>query len=95
MLRRITAPMDPAGVVDLYREFRRMSRIWRWIKRLKWAGYPGNKKQVKDIAAGELAVFCAACPQPGINIPENWKEDKAREVKCLSFLRYRNINVIE
>ena len=95
MLRRITAPMDPAGVVDLYREFRRMSRIWRWIKRLKWAGYPGNNKQVKDIAAGELAVFCAACPQPGINIPENWKEDKAREVKRLTFLRYRNINVIE
>ena len=21
---------------------------------------------------GELAVFCVACPQPGINMPSNW-----------------------
>lgn len=80
LLRRITAPMDPAGVVDLYREFRRMSRIWRWMKRLKWAGYPCNNKPVNEVKAGELAVFCAACPQPGINIPDNWKDDKARHV---------------
>jgi CxC2 like cysteine cluster associated with KDZ transposases len=95
MLRRITAPMDPAGVVDLYREFRRMSRIWRWMKRLKWAGYPGNNRQVKDVEAGELAVFCAACPQPGINIPENWKEDKAREVIFLTFPMYIITNFIK
>ncbi|KAF8875488.1 hypothetical protein CPB84DRAFT_1689625, partial [Gymnopilus junonius] len=23
----------------------------------------------------KLALFCAACPQPGINLPNNWKED--------------------
>ena len=23
----------------------------------------------------ELALFCPACPQPGINLLENWKED--------------------
>ncbi|KAF8876523.1 hypothetical protein CPB84DRAFT_1635353, partial [Gymnopilus junonius] len=23
----------------------------------------------------KLALFCAACPQPGINLPDNWKED--------------------
>ena len=80
LLRRITSPMDPAGVVDLYREFRRMSRLWRWMKRLKWAGYPCNNTPVKEVKDGELAVFCAACPQPGINIPDNWKQDKARYV---------------
>jgi CxC2 like cysteine cluster associated with KDZ transposases len=80
LLRRITAPLDPAGVVDLYREFRRMSRLWRWMKRLKWAGYPCNNTPVNEVKAGELSVFCAACPQPGINIPDNWKEDKARHV---------------
>ena len=25
---------------------------------------------------GELAMFCAVCPQPGINLPENWEDDK-------------------
>jgi hypothetical protein len=24
---------------------------------------------------GELGLFCAACPQPGVNLPDNWKED--------------------
>jgi hypothetical protein len=39
LLRRLTRPTAPAEVGDLYREFHRMSRIWRWMKRLKWAGY--------------------------------------------------------
>ena len=85
LLQRITAPMDPAGVVDLYRELRRLSRLWRWMKRLKWAGYPGNRKPVSEVKAGELSIFCAACPQPGINLPENWKADLLRQVFVLCF----------
>ncbi|KIM35091.1 hypothetical protein M413DRAFT_32763 [Hebeloma cylindrosporum] len=38
LLRRLTMPMAPAEVVDLYNEFRRMTRLWRWMKKLKWAG---------------------------------------------------------
>lgn len=78
LLRRLTRPMAPAEVLNLYREFRRMTRIWRWMKRLKWAGYAGSSKKVKEVDAGELAIFCPACPQPGINIPDNWREDSAR-----------------
>jgi hypothetical protein len=26
-------------------------------------------------AAGELTVFCPACPQPSINLPADWKHD--------------------
>jgi hypothetical protein len=81
LLRRLTRPMAPAEVPNLYREFRRMTRIWRWMKKLKWAGYAGSSKKVKDVAPGELAIFCAACPQPGINIPDNWREDVLRHVK--------------
>ena len=72
--------MDPENVINLYREFRRMSRIWRWMKRLKWAGYGNNNMKASEVSPGELTVFCPACPQPGINIPDNWKEDKARQV---------------
>ena len=58
-----------------------MARIWRWMKKLKWAGYAGGPNKVKDVGAGELAIFCPACPQPGINIPDNWREDHARHVE--------------
>lgn len=80
LLQRLTCPMDPGTVVNLYREFRRMSRIWRWMKRLKWAGFCNNNTPAIDVSPGQLAVFCPACPQPGINIPDNWKEDLARYV---------------
>jgi len=80
LLRRITKPMAPGEVLNLYREFRRMTRIWRWMKRLKWAGYAGSSKKVSEVQPGELAIFCPACPQAGINIPDNWREDNARHV---------------
>jgi hypothetical protein len=78
LLQRVTNPMEPAKVVNLYREFRRMSRIWRWMKRLKWAGFGNTARPACDVKAGTLTVFCPACPQPGINIPEDWKKDPAR-----------------
>ncbi|KAH9474324.1 hypothetical protein JR316_0012782 [Psilocybe cubensis] len=81
LLRRITSPMNPSGVVDLYNEFRRMTRLWRWTKKLKWAGYAGhNGKKVAEVENGELANYCPACPQPGINLPSNWEEDPNRFV---------------
>lgn len=86
LLQRLTSPMHPAEVVNLYRELRRMSRIWRWMKRLKWAGYGNKNKAASEVDAGELTVFCPACPQPGINIPDNWKEDKARHVVNILYI---------
>ena len=37
---------------------------------------------------GDLAVLCPACPQPGLNLPEDWEDDKEEYVqpipnKCL------------
>jgi len=81
LLCRHTRPMAPAEVPNLYREFRRMSRLWRWMKKLKWAGYAGNSKSVNEVKAGELSIFCPACPQQNINIPDNWKDDPQRHVK--------------
>jgi CxC2 like cysteine cluster associated with KDZ transposases len=75
LLRRLTMPLAPGEVVDLYNEFRRMTRLWRWMKKLKWAGYGHNGKDPLNVGRGELANFCPACPQPGVNLPPNWKED--------------------
>ena len=84
LLRRLTRPMDPAAVIDLYNEFRRMSRLWRWMKKLKWAGVGYNGKTTTDVKSGELANHCPACPQPNVNIPENWKSDSNRYYRVLS-----------
>jgi hypothetical protein len=45
------------------------------MKERKWFGF-GNRTAQPEAAA--LALFCPACPQPGVNLPENWKEDERR-----------------
>ncbi|KAH9483515.1 hypothetical protein JR316_0002983 [Psilocybe cubensis] len=81
LLRRVTNPTAPHTVVNLYNEFRRMSRLWRWMKKLKWAGFGGhNGKSALSVGRGELANFCPACPQPGVNLSANWKDDPNRWV---------------
>ena len=80
-MRRLTNPMEPAAVINLYHEFHRMSRLWRWMKKLKWAGYGHNGKDPLNVAPGDLANFCPACPQPKINLPADWKDNVNRYVK--------------
>ncbi|KAG2066885.1 hypothetical protein BDR04DRAFT_1028962, partial [Suillus decipiens] len=38
---------------------------WRQLKTMKWHGF-GHRSD--DPKAGDLALFCPACPQPGINM---------------------------
>jgi CxC2 like cysteine cluster associated with KDZ transposases len=77
-LRRQTSPMSPDSVPNLYHELRRMSRLWRWMKKLKWAGLAHRPDFTIDPEPGELSNFCPACPQPGINIPKNWDSEPER-----------------
>jgi hypothetical protein len=79
-LRRLTSPMAPETAPNLYHELRRMSRVWRWMKKLKWAGFGHKARDIQEPAAGELANFCPACPQPEINLPEKWEDDSQRWV---------------
>ena len=39
LLRRVTNSLTPSKVVNLYQELRRLSRLWRWVKKLRWARY--------------------------------------------------------
>lgn len=43
----------------------RTARQWRQLKLHKWHGFA---HQDEDPKAGNLALFCPACPQPGINL---------------------------
>ena len=79
-LRRLTFPTAPARAPNLYQELLRMARIWRWLKKKKWAGHGHRSEEFSKTAPGELANFCPACPQPGINLPHDWKDDPKRWV---------------
>ena len=61
-----------------YRELMRVSRQWRDLLVRKRFGY-GHETD-KSPGNGDLALFCPACPQPGINIPSDWQTDPDRWV---------------
>jgi hypothetical protein len=48
------------------------------MKKLKWAGYRYKAQDPNSLKSGELANFCPACPEPGVNLPVNWKHDVNR-----------------
>jgi hypothetical protein len=58
---------------DLYKQLLKVSRRWRDIKAQMQSGL-GHKQEEDSPADGSMAVFCPACPQPGVNLPEDWKE---------------------
>lgn len=59
----------------------RVSRVWRDISARIQAGYGHHPEE--PLEPGGLAIFCPACPQPGVNLPDNWREDAKRYAKLL------------
>ncbi|KAG2139892.1 hypothetical protein BD769DRAFT_1626324 [Suillus cothurnatus] len=43
----------------------RVARQWRQLKTMKWHGFGHGSDSP---TAGDLTLFCPACPQPGINV---------------------------
>jgi hypothetical protein len=52
----------------------RMIRMYRHIKLLKRAGRGNIPNGILTTPPGGLALLCPACPQPGINLPRDWKK---------------------
>jgi hypothetical protein len=67
-LRRLTNPAFFQSVPNQYSEFWQATRQWRNLKLRKWFGF-GHR--LVSPSKGSMALFCAACPQPGINLPDN------------------------
>ncbi|KAI6017499.1 hypothetical protein EDC04DRAFT_2870101 [Pisolithus marmoratus] len=68
-LKRFTNNAFPERVP--VEELMRVSRLWRDLKHRKWFGFGHDMEQ--DLGDGGLALFCPACPQPGVNLPADWK----------------------
>ncbi|KAG1759239.1 hypothetical protein EDD22DRAFT_981115 [Suillus occidentalis] len=71
-LRRFTNNAFPHKIPDRYRELMRVSRIWRDLMNRIRFGF-GHETD-RSPGPGDLALYCPACPQPGINLPSSWKD---------------------
>ncbi|KAN0127856.1 hypothetical protein V8E53_014303 [Lactarius tabidus] len=69
-LRRLTNYKFPNTVPDQYWELLRVKRFG--------FGYEENEEP----KPGLMAVFCALCAQPRINLPEDWREYKNRNFQA-------------
>jgi hypothetical protein len=58
-------------IQNLYRQLLRASRQWRDLKNRMEQGIGLQPEQAA--ADGALAIFCPACPQPGVNLPDDWR----------------------
>ncbi|KAG1843694.1 hypothetical protein C8R48DRAFT_618502 [Suillus tomentosus] len=77
---------DNTGLLkkDRYEPFMRMVREWRHLKMLKRFGRGHDPAGVSGTKEGECAVLCPAWPQPGKNLPSDWKEvPKAKQLRWL------------
>ncbi|THU94599.1 hypothetical protein K435DRAFT_668134, partial [Dendrothele bispora CBS 962.96] len=59
---------------DCYRTFLRSVFQWRHLKMCKRAGRGHAANGLEGTSQGELALDCPACPQPGKNLPDNWRD---------------------
>lgn len=55
-----------------YKQLLRASRQWRDLKNRMQSGI-GHLPEEESVPDGSMAIFCPACPQPGINLPKDWK----------------------
>ncbi|KAJ7794332.1 hypothetical protein B0H14DRAFT_2392601, partial [Mycena olivaceomarginata] len=69
---------DNTGLVpsrERYQEFLRMTCQWMHLQLVKHAGrgHDPCEDRINTTQAGECALLCPACPQPGKNLPPGWE----------------------
>ncbi|KAI9451585.1 hypothetical protein BJY52DRAFT_1190868 [Lactarius psammicola] len=68
----LDTPMDSSHSHNQYKQLLRASHQWRDLKNRMQTGlgYQAEQETPQD---GSMAIFCPTCPQPGINLPDDWK----------------------
>ena len=51
----------------------RMVRMFRHLKLMKRSGRGNLPGGLISTQPGDLAPGCAACPRPGVNLPDDWQ----------------------
>ena len=68
----LTSPAFPNSVPNQYHELLRVSWQWRNLELRKSFGFGHHDNPPQT---GEIGHGCASCPQPGINLLDNWKSN--------------------
>ncbi|KAG1721824.1 uncharacterized protein EDB91DRAFT_1240275 [Suillus paluster] len=84
-LRQVTSSTFPHLVLLM-----RVSRQWQHLKNMKWHGFSHHSNHRKP---GDLALFCLACPQPGINLSLTTEESLDDWKYTRSFMMDGNFKV--
>ncbi|KAF8463729.1 hypothetical protein DFH94DRAFT_796350 [Russula ochroleuca] len=74
-LCRLTNNAFPHVVPNRERELCQVSRQWHDLQSRKWLGFGHDVEKTPQ--NGNLAHYCPACPQPGINLPDDWNSKSA------------------
>jgi hypothetical protein len=71
---------------ERYQEFLRMTHQWMHLQLVKRAGRGHNlcEDRINATQAGECALLCPACPQPGKNLPPGWENVPFHKVCILT-----------
>jgi hypothetical protein len=83
-LSSIPTPRSNHILQNRYKQLLRVSRQWQDLKNRMESGL-GHNKEGEAIPDGSMAVFCPACPQPGINLLKDWKTKYTPYVITLHF----------
>ncbi|KAI0654576.1 hypothetical protein C8Q70DRAFT_876809, partial [Cubamyces menziesii] len=67
---------DNAGSQDVP-QLSHVIRLWRHLVALKRFGRAHDPLKASGTQEGQLALECPACPHPGKNIPEDWRDAPA------------------
>jgi hypothetical protein len=59
---------------DCRKLFMHIVQQWREVKRMKHGKWGHKKGEMKGMKQGELMLKCRTCPQPGLNLPEDWEQ---------------------
>jgi hypothetical protein len=58
--------------------------MWRHLKLLKRGVHGHASSGVEGTGRGELAIVCPACPIPGVNLLEGWRDDLSKQYVVFS-----------
>jgi len=75
-LRRRTHSSCPDLAPNRLVELRRVARQWRNLKLRKLFWNVPDASGDGGSAEATTGIFCAACPQPGVNLPPGWETDQ-------------------
>ncbi|KAF7343557.1 CxC2 domain-containing protein [Mycena sanguinolenta] len=82
-LAKITDNTGSRAFKRRYQLVLRVVRQWRNLRALKRGGMGNDPdRTASETREGELAVECIACPRPGVNLPDGWR-DASPEMRFL------------